>query len=167
MSVNPPIRFKKRAVEDEALAWRILEKCNSVTLSLAAPDGAPYGVMVSHVLVGKTLYFHCAQSGRKLDILRQNSRVCVTGVLAQRPRPDFDVDYISVTAFGQASPVKSGDELRCGLIAICDKHCPGMDFEPTLQADTHRVALWRIALSEATAKAQWPEPITVNLLEAF
>ena len=165
--MNTPIRFKKRAIEDDALAWRILGKCTSVTLSLSEPDGAPYGVVVSHALVGKTLYFHCARAGRKLDILQQNPRACVTGVLAQRPRPDFDVDYISVTAFGQATPVEDLGELRRGLIAICEKHCPGMDFEPTLQADSNRVALWRIELSEATAKAQWPEPVTATVVEGF
>lgn len=39
-------------------------------------DGEPYGVFVSHAFIDGKVVFHCALSGRKLDFLKANPRVC-------------------------------------------------------------------------------------------
>jgi len=70
------MRRKDKEINDEATLRKILKSTQYVTLAMAR-DNEPYLVSLSHVYDEdkNCVYFHCAEEGKKLDILRSNNRV--------------------------------------------------------------------------------------------
>lgn len=72
-------------------------------------DGMPYGLPLSLVRTDdKTFYFHCAQEGKKLDILSRNPRVSLSAVTKCKPTVgpkdgSFTLEFQSAIAFGTAT----------------------------------------------------------------
>ena len=74
------MRRKDREVTDICGIEEILRQCKTCHVAMV-DDGAPYVVPLSYGYQmlddGRlALYFHSAKEGRKLDILRRNSRLC-------------------------------------------------------------------------------------------
>jgi len=75
-----PMRRREREITDRMTLRQII--CNNNQAVISMTDGVtPYGVMLNYAPLfdGKrlTMYFHAAEDGRKLDILRQNPAVSV------------------------------------------------------------------------------------------
>lgn len=70
------MRRKDKEISDEATMRQILKSTQYVTLAMAK-DNEPYLVSLSHAYDEEKncLYFHCAEEGKKLDILRSNDRI--------------------------------------------------------------------------------------------
>ncbi len=76
------MRRKEREVENIEEIFDILNRCD--TIKIAMHNGVyPYIVPVSfgtEIVDNKfIIYFHCAQSGMKIDLLKANPNVCVEG----------------------------------------------------------------------------------------
>ena len=69
-SIYPKMRRIKKQLLDVD-ARRIIDSAGHGVLSLCS-DTYPYGVPLSPVLYENNLYFHCANSGFKLDIIEKN-----------------------------------------------------------------------------------------------
>ena len=66
---------------DATFALEVLDKAPYVTVSFTRPDGTPYGVPLSLARKDeKTLYFHCALEGDKLDCIAANPTVALLAV---------------------------------------------------------------------------------------
>ena len=59
------MRRKKQQLA-EAECVEILNRNTSGVLAVLGDDGYPYGVPISYVYDGKSLYFHCAKNGHEL-----------------------------------------------------------------------------------------------------
>jgi nitroimidazol reductase NimA-like FMN-containing flavoprotein (pyridoxamine 5'-phosphate oxidase superfamily) len=70
------LRRKEKAITDKAEMVHILENCKYITLAVCQ-DNEPYLVTLSHGYDRECncLYFHCAQEGKKIDILKANNLV--------------------------------------------------------------------------------------------
>jgi uncharacterized protein len=70
------MRRSDKALEDKAELVRILRGQKHVTLALCA-DNKPYLVTMNHGYDQEEhcLYFHCAPTGKKIDLLRANPQV--------------------------------------------------------------------------------------------
>ena len=70
------IRRKEKAIEsmDEIIA--IIQKAQYITIAMSVND-EPYLATLSHGYDPDNycIYFHCAQEGKKVDILKQNNIV--------------------------------------------------------------------------------------------
>lgn len=117
------MRRNDKAMSTEA-AWELLTRAEYGVLSTVGSDGDPYGVPLNYVLLGDTLYFHCALVGRKLDHLASNDHVsfCVVGRTRLLPA-EFSTEYESVIATGRAAIVH-GDERYRALVGLLEKYCP-------------------------------------------
>ena len=71
MNPIPMRRHRQQLSQQQSI--NLLDSSTSGTLSLNQPDGFPYQVPLSYVYTDGKLYFHCAQSGYKLDLLHQIS----------------------------------------------------------------------------------------------
>lgn len=136
-------------------AWEVLEQAPYITLSLADSDGTPYAVALSMARLGDSLYFHCAQEGRKLDILRRNPKVCLTAVTRCRPLMgpkdnSFTLEFKSATAFGVAVEIADPDEKTRALRAVCERFLPAHmeHFDAAVERSLGRTAVVRIDLTE-------------------
>lgn len=100
----------------------VLAKGTYGVLSLNGAEG-PYGVPVCHVLLRGTVYFHCAMTGRKLDLLKADDRVsfCVVGEAETMPAA-FSMKYRSVIVAGRAAEVTARDEKLEALDALVLKY---------------------------------------------
>lgn len=74
-----PMRRRDREITDDALLDELIRRCDCIRLAFNVPGGAPYLVPLSFGFVheggARVFYLHCAGSGRKLDLLRQNPHV--------------------------------------------------------------------------------------------
>lgn len=70
------IRRKEKAIRDEHEMQAIMKAVKYVTIAMCS-DNEPYLVTLSHGYDSQSncIYFHCAQEGKKIDILRENSTV--------------------------------------------------------------------------------------------
>ena len=123
---------------------------------MADGDGMPYSVPLSLARTDeKTFYFHCATEGKKLDILRERPRVCLTAVSKCKPTVgpkdgSFTLEFKSAIAFGKAEIVADDNEKREALRAICQRFLPNhMDaFDAAVERSMSRTAVVRITLTE-------------------
>jgi hypothetical protein len=156
------MRRKEKEIAGRARLEQILARARVCRLGLTAdsPQGpVPYVVPVFFACREGRLYVHCAQEGRKLDLLAANPRVCVEVdevraiVPAEKPCA-FSSMFRSVIASGTASQVLDPDAKREALDLLMAKYAgrrtgPGFEFsDATLE---HTVVL-EIALSEITGK---------------
>lgn len=96
------------------------------TLSMAL-DGEPYAVPVSYGYEDGRIYIHGSGSGRKLDTLRANPKVCFTIVLFSSLKTadlpcDWSFSYKSIVGFGQAREVVDLEEKRRAMDALMRQH---------------------------------------------
>ena len=60
-------RKRQQLSDEECLA--VLDRATSGVLSVLGDDGYPYGVPLSFVRLGRTLVFHSASTGHKIDAI--------------------------------------------------------------------------------------------------
>jgi nitroimidazol reductase NimA-like FMN-containing flavoprotein (pyridoxamine 5'-phosphate oxidase superfamily) len=157
-----PMRRKDRMLS-EAEAWEILERGEYGTLGTVCEDSTPYNTPVSYVVIDQCVYIHCAKTGRKLDNMRREPRVCFSVVGEVQPvyheGGNFSTYFESAVAFGTASHVEDEAEKCRTLEALCRKYLPGA-MEHFDAAMTHSLAItdvWKIAIEEISGKAKKPQ----------
>jgi nitroimidazol reductase NimA-like FMN-containing flavoprotein (pyridoxamine 5'-phosphate oxidase superfamily) len=111
-------RKEKQLTTEECI--KILTKAEYGTLATMGVDGFPYAVPVNYVYHNKSIYFHCATVGHKLDNIGNCSNVSfnvVTDVWVVPLIPDavsneselringFDTNFNSVIIFGKAKEI--------------------------------------------------------------
>ncbi len=69
------MRKKEKQINDIAGIEDVLSRALVCRLALCEND-RPYIVPLCFGYEDNALYFHCAQQGKKLDILRKNNNVC-------------------------------------------------------------------------------------------
>ena len=116
------IRLKDRIVDDEK-AIEIIKKGSYGVLSTIGEDGYPYGVPLNYTYFDNCICFHCAQKGHKLENINFNKKVsfCVvtkSDVLGN----EFDTDYESAIAFGEATVITDDLEKKDILISVLNKY---------------------------------------------
>jgi len=126
------MRRKDREITDIALTEDIIRNSMVCRLGMSRDD-QPYVVPLCFAYSDKTLNFHSAGEGLKLEILQQNPNVCVEFDIDQEviqgDKPcKWSMQYRSVIGFGKASFVEDLEEKRKGLDAIM-KHYSGRSFE--------------------------------------
>ena len=128
----------------------------SMVCRLALSDGqSPYIVPLCFGYSNDTLYFHCAKEGKKLDILRQNNRVCFEFDIGAEAKPgktacDWGLAYKSVVGFGQVVMVEDAAEKRKALGLITAQYA-GKVYKITDGAAKETV-VFKVEISSMTGK---------------
>jgi len=153
------MRRKEREVTDREAIEAILLKCRTCRLAMA-DGGEPYVVPLSfgyRFTEDGTLelFFHSAHEGKKLDILRKNSRVCFEisdeGELENAQSPcDMGYFYSSVIGFGEAVFLKEAADKSTGLSVIV-KHQTGRDMLFT-DMQTETVCVYKVVSADFSGK---------------
>lgn len=154
------MRRKDREVTDHAKIMNIMNKCKVINLAMCDGD-TPYIVPLNfgyryHEDTGFALYFHCANSGKKLDILRKNPKICfemdcghalVQGNIAC----EYSFDFESIIGIGTAVFAESQQEKEEGLNAIMVQQTGKTGFAYA-QRHLAAVTICRIDVTEITGK---------------
>lgn len=116
------MRRKEREIRDVQGIMGILEQ--GLVCRVGLCDGrSPYIVPMSYGTRNGRLYLHGAKEGTKIDLLRQNNRVCFevdVGVRVAKGAAScrWSMKYRSVIGFGTARLLVEDTEKRAGLDAI-------------------------------------------------
>ena len=156
MNLYPLRRVDRAASRDEAL--ETLDAAPFVVVSTADVDGMPYGVPLSFVRRGNTLYFHASsEGGHKTDCFRRDHRVCataVTGVQAFFENGNFSTSYRSAMAFGRIREVTDPLEFKRALVDLCMKYVPEhkRDIGRAMEAEGPHTAVWALDIDALSGK---------------
>lgn len=154
------MRRKDREVTGQEEILRIMDSCKVLSLGMSQDD-MPYVVPLNFGYEvqadGRTVIFlHCANSGKKLDIVQSNPKVCfemncghklVTGGTAC----EYSYDYKSVIGFGTASILNTVPEKSAGLMAIMRQQT-GRDEFTFAEKHLAAVTVIKIDVSALTGK---------------
>jgi nitroimidazol reductase NimA-like FMN-containing flavoprotein (pyridoxamine 5'-phosphate oxidase superfamily) len=154
------MRRKDREVSDTEEKLRILGNSKVCRLGMAE-NNQPYVIPLNFGYEYKDgildLYFHGAREGKKIDILKQNSRVCFEtdgghGLIEGTEAYSYSFAYESVIGFGNVEFLESDEDKTYGLNLLM-KHQTGTDTEYTF--DEHHlqaVAVYRVRAESFTGK---------------
>ncbi len=118
------MRRKRQALSKEEIST-VLYRGTSGVLALSGDDDYPYAVPISYVYDGEKIYFHCAQSGHKLDAIQRNAKVSFCVIDQDEIIPDqYTSYYRSVIAFGQAEVIMDEKEKREAIEKLMVKYAP-------------------------------------------
>lgn len=116
-------RNRQSLTQEENIA--ILQRATSGVLAVHGEDGYPYAVPLSYVYHAGNLYFHCAQSGHKLDAILQDNRVSFCVVDQDTVVPEEYTTYFrSVIVFGKAHVLTDAIEKRQALQWLAARYSP-------------------------------------------
>ncbi len=150
-----PLRRTDRALPIEE-ARQLLALGEFGVLASADTSGQPYATPLSYVLLGDSLYFHCAREGRKLDNLTANARVCFCVVGRTEVLPaEFATRYESVLVSGTAREVRGAEKLAA-LRALAAKYSPDHPEDGERYIERHQAAtrVIRIIIEAVSGKAR-------------
>lgn len=154
--------IRKERLRDAAFSWDVLEKAPYAVLAMTDGDGQPYCIPVSPVADRKqgVIYMHCAKVGKKLDVLRQNPRACLTAVSQARSLPrEFEMSFASAVFTGRIEEVEDRQAKMEALRLLSQHYDPtGMDrFASVAERLVDGTCVLKIIPEEITGK-EAPDP---------
>jgi uncharacterized protein len=151
------MRRSDREVTGEAALEALLGKGVVCQLALVR-QGEPYLVSLNYGYRSGVLYFHCANSGRKVDILREAARVCFTVVtrhelLVAEKGCDYSMKFESVVGYGRPRFIEEREEKLQALSAIMAQYATGsFEFPEAALAQT---TVFAVPIEEMTGKSSY------------
>lgn len=149
------MRRSERQIADTGQMHDIIQASPFMRLALCR-ENQPYVLPLSFGFDGIDLFFHCADQGRKIDILQHNPRVCCLfeqGLTLKTVRSNpcaWGVAYATVIVQGVASQITDEATKLTALQCITDHYASNA---PRVPADKiGHVAVWKITIEEMTGK---------------
>ena len=148
-----PIRWMS---EEEA--HRFLAERTEGRLATCDGAGQPYITPLNYLYRDGKLYFHSKLTGRKLDNLAGNSRVCfevseTAKISVSNDRPcACATRYASVLAFGAARVISDNAEKAALLNLLVEKYAAGKPYQPVEEQHAAGCAVVEILIEEISGK---------------
>lgn len=148
------MRRKEREIKDESEIERIISKALVCRVAVCESD-RPYIIPMCFGFKDGILFFHSAQEGKKVEILKKNNRVCFemdvgTELVEGEKGCDWGIKYASVVGYGQAKFVEDLQEKRKAL-SILLGHYSNKKYE--FSGDSlDQVAIIKIQIESLTGK---------------
>ena len=119
------MRKIKRKLSDEE-SYKLLNNVNTITISMYDEiEKVPYAVSINAVVLGHTIYIHCANEGRKIDVLKRNSSVCITCICDSKIlEKQYTTAYESLVIFSHARFIDKNEEKKLVLRKLCENLTP-------------------------------------------
>lgn len=155
MQVECPMRRKEKEITDRSEIEAVIKKALVCRLAMADENG-PYIVPLCFGFRNNTLYFHSATHGKKLDILRNNPRICFEiegdcGIRSGDRACEFSMRYSSIIGFGTAEFVEEPGAKRDALDVIMAQYSDGK-FTYT-ESVIKKTAIIKVDIDAMTGKA--------------
>jgi len=127
-------------------------------LATCNKSGQPYITPLNYLYRDGNIYFHCKTTGRKLDNIAENGRVCfevskVEKITVFNDRPcGCSTRYSSVLAFGAARIVADQAEKAALLNQLVERYVGGRPFAPVEEREAAGCAVVEIRIDEIKGK---------------
>lgn len=148
------MRRKDREMPRE-FALSTADKCEYAVLSMTDTDSKPYSVPISIARMENRIYFHCANTGKKLVCLRAHPQVCLVCVGdTHRMAHVFTTEFESTVIRGTASEVLQVQEKITALRLLCERHTPSNmpAFNREVKKHLAHTAVWKIEIESISGK---------------
>ncbi len=149
------MRRHEQEIKDREGIEAIIQRVQVCRIGLSIND-EPYIVPMNFGYESNCLYFHCAGEGKKLDMLRQNSKVCfemdIDYQMVKRAGPPcgWSARYRCLMGTGKAFVVENLQEKAAALNIIVQHY--GGDRYDFSEKELERVAVIKIEISSMTGK---------------
>ena len=123
-------------------------------LAVSGDDGYPYAVPMSHVYEDGRIYFHCAQTGHKLDAIERCDKAsfCVMDDGFRR-EGEWALNIRSVIVFGRIRRITDEAEMIRRVRALGVKFNPDpADVECEIRDSLHHVCILEMTVEHMTGK---------------
>ena len=122
----PEMRRKKQLMKEEDCIRILKEGCTGI-LGVSTAQ-YPSMTPLNYVMFDNAIWFHCAKTGHKLTVIKENPDVtfCVIGKDIVVPE-EYSTSYESVIAYGRAEIIEDMDQKRNALKQLIHKYCPMME----------------------------------------
>jgi hypothetical protein len=149
------MRHSEKEIKDPKEIDIIMQAAPVCRIALAAGD-RPYIVPVNFAVSNRHLYFHCAKSGKKIDMLRENAAVCfevdIPGELVMNDTAcKWSMKYKSVIGFGRAYFIEGADEKKKALGILMKKYA-GRDSFPYADDALDKVCVIGVSIENISGK---------------
>jgi len=157
------IRRMDRMMDDPRLMVRLLQESAVGRLAMSTSEG-PYMVPVNFLYHDGYVFFHSAPSGRKMDAIQVDSRVCfqvddVGPQILWKRGCGISQIYRSVICFGMAEMVDDSLMKRLILEKMIDKYVPSSYLTRNLdESKINNTAIVKIVIDSMTGKAHKLSP---------
>lgn len=148
------MKRSEKEITDKSAIEAIIN--SSLVCRLSLSDGEqPYIVPLSFGYQDKTLYFHSAPEGRKIDIIKKNNRICFefdvnTEIIKAEDACKWGMKYQSVIGFGKAVFVENIEEKQKAFNIIMN-HYSNRIFQFPDKA-IEKIAVIKIEIESMTGK---------------
>lgn len=169
------MRRKDREM-DRAFGMNIIDQAEYGVVSMLDEE-EPYGLPLSIVRIGDSLYFHSAKEGRKVDALLRNPRVSIAFIGEKNIPENYTVDELeemnndpekaiqfissvfttefeSVIVTGRVDTVEEEVEKIQVMRAVCEKYTPDKMkyFDTAIRAGLSRTNVYRVPIEDLSSK---------------
>ena len=150
------MRRAEKEIRDEQRLVGMLEQAKVCRIGFN-DDPYPYVVPVNFVYLASCLYFHSAATGRKMDLIATDGRVCFeidkcTATEGGDRACNWGARFESIIGEGQASVLDDTAEKRVVLEAFMEKYSGRRDWALDT-SEVERVAVVRVDVAHLSGKA--------------
>ena len=123
------MRRKEKEITEKSELESIIARSSTCRLALSV-DNQPYIVPLCFGYQDNTLYFHSADTGRKIDMIRRNSHVCFEfdvdqEIVKHKEACHWGMNYRSIIGFGKAFIIEEDEQKREMLDIIMNQYGEG------------------------------------------
>lgn len=133
--------MKVRVLESLDQKEEIINKCEVCNVAMVDLENRPYVLPFNFAYKDQVLYLHSAPEGRKIDLLNNNNRVCISFSADQKlyhqnenVACSYSMKYKSVLLYGEVSFIEDLDKKKEILNLIMEKYTSRSDFNYSLPA---------------------------------
>ena len=149
------MRRSEKEITDIAEMDTILKENRFCRIALS-DNNRPYLVPMNYGYDGERLYLHCAEEGRKMDIIRKNPSVCfeVTdsiSIVEGFSACGYGTAYRSVIGFGRITILYEPVDKRIALLCIMNQTTGDSEWDFTDDA-VDKVTVLEVAIDSMTGK---------------
>lgn len=155
------MRRRDREISSRREIDAVMREATVCHLAFAAGE-EPYVIPISFGYDGEALYIHTAKTGKKIDCIERNNRVCFeveANVRLQAHEDDacaWTFTFESVIGYGTVTELTTPDAKAHGLNRIME-HYSGRKWEMG-EASLATTRVWRIAIESVTGKRSVEKP---------
>ena len=145
--------MKSKAITSKEEIEKIIGKCQFCNVAMVANDNSPYVIPMNFGYSEGLIYLHSSKTGKKIDILKANNKVCVSFSTDHELRwqseemaCSYSMKYRSALAFGKVEFIEEADEKIKALNCIM-RHYTGKEFKYNEPA-VREVAVYKVIIEK-------------------
>jgi len=151
-----PMRLSNNEIKNIEEIYQIIEKCDVIRIGISV-NNRPYIVPLNFGFKDNVFYFHGAQEGRKIEMIRENPNVCFEmdtdhHLVGESDRAcDWTMTYASVMGTGLMTIVDDWDRKKEALNILMAQYGGDKEYDYDDRM-LSRIGIMKLEISEISGK---------------